>query len=282
MANSQRARFPAQFGKNGMFVPANVCDGTLVVFVHGFRGKAVSTWSDFPKFVDQCRGCAMSDLLFYGYSSRGQQALAMATDFVQALNTIWADPGALGVHSLAFMQQRGKSEPWKKVVLIGHSLGAIIIRRALIDCLLDGNAGYDQSHWSRKNVMCLYAPAHKGARIIPLLTATFSPAGIPVTPVLRVIYSCLDDLEKDSLTLKELESDYDKLPLREKEIATAVCVLRAQKEGVVYLNRFGNDAGAQQINDRGHMGVCKPKAKFLDPVSKLCSVWDSTSPLAKL
>jgi hypothetical protein len=69
MELERRALIPVPLGHNSLFAPALDCDRTLVVFVHGFRGKALSTWLSFPDFVDEFDGLRNADLLFYGYAS---------------------------------------------------------------------------------------------------------------------------------------------------------------------------------------------------------------------
>lgn len=52
----RRALIPIPIGKASLFTPALQNDGTLIIFVYGFRGKALSTWLSFPDFADEFGG----------------------------------------------------------------------------------------------------------------------------------------------------------------------------------------------------------------------------------
>jgi pimeloyl-ACP methyl ester carboxylesterase len=238
MERERRATIPVPLGQKSSFAPAPQCDRTLVVFVHGFRGKALSTWLSFPDFVDKFDGLRNADLLFYGYASRPQRMQNIAINLRSHIDAVWADPGSLGPKTAEALAERprpaevGRHELWDRVLFVAHSLGAVVVRRALLDCL-DKTSSYDNEHWSRQSSLCLFAPAHSGANIIQLIGETFSTFGIPIGPALKGWFPCLQDLEEGCMALTALRDDYSALPEHQRSLASAVSVILAENDGVV-------------------------------------------------
>jgi hypothetical protein len=163
------------------------------------------------------------------------------------------------------------------VFLVAHSLGAVVVRRALLDCYLDTTGRYDEVHWSRHAGICLFAPAHSGANILRLIGETFSTLGIPVAPVVKQIYPCLQDLEEGCAALTALRDDYRNLPEAQRSLVSALSVILAENDRVVDPGRFPGDPVPDQIDGKGHIDVCKPGQEFLVPVSKLSGIWAARS-----
>lgn len=278
----RRELIPISLGQSSLFSPALESDGTLVVFVHGFRGRALSTWLAFPDFVEGFDGLRKADLLFYGYASRPQRMQNIAINLRSHLDAIWADAANLGGAVSAALAQRPKATEdtgtaWARVLFVAHSLGAVVVRRALLDCCLDETGRYGEEHWSRRSGLCLFAPAHSGANILRLIDETLSTLGIPIAPVLKLIHPCLYDLEEDCAALAALRDDYWGIPEDRRNLVNAVSVILAENDGVVDPGRFPGDPIPDQIAGKGHLDVCKPTQEFLDPVSKLSRIWTMRS-----
>ena len=279
----RRALIPIPIGKASLFAPALECDRKLIVFVHGFRGKALSTWLSFPDFVDEFHGLHNADLIYYGYASRPQRMQNMAINLRMHIDDIWYDPGVLGLRVKEVLSGRpkptdaGKHDFWDRVLFVAHSLGAVVVRRALLDCYLDDTGRYGDDHWSQRSGICLFAPAHSGANILRLVDETLSTIGIPLAPVLKGIYPCLLDLEEGSTALTALRDDYRELQTDERSLAKAERVILAENDLVVDPARFPGDPVPDQISGKGHIDVCKPDQEFLDPVSKISRLWTNPS-----
>jgi hypothetical protein len=279
MEDTSRALIPVPLGRNSLFAPALQCDRTLAVFVHGFRGKALSTWLSFPDFVDEFDGLRNVDLLFYGYASSPQRMQNMAINLRSQIDAVWEDPGNLGPEAAEALAARptliekGRHAAWDRVLFVAHSLGAVVLRRALLDCHLDAAARYDDAHWSRHSGLCLFAPAHSGANLLRLIGETFLTVGIPVASVLKQIYPCLQDLEEGCEALIALREDYRNLAEGPRSRVNALAVILAENDRVVDPARFPGDPVAEQINGKGHMDVCKPSRECRVPVSKLSRIW---------
>lgn len=95
----------------------------LAIFVHGFRGNYLSTWGVLPTLLrteaDTQPVFDSWDYLFLGYETR---AIATYLDIAHLIWTHWRQ-AEVGTAPYA--------HPYKKVALIGHSLGTLGIRQAL-------------------------------------------------------------------------------------------------------------------------------------------------------
>lgn len=279
----RREPMPCSFGINGAFRPAEKRDRTLIVFVHGFRGLPVSTWDDFLDFVDEFECLRHADLLFYGYDSRRHRMQNIVIKFRDDMNAVWTDPFSLGPDAAAALSGRLAEvdirEPpvWDHVHFVAHSLGAVVVRRAVIDCYLPGLDMHGDEHWSRRCTFSFFAPAHSGANVLKLIAATFRIGGL----CLDLQYPCLEDLKEGCAALSDLREDYRGLPQDQRSVANALAVILAEDDRVVNPGRFPGDPRPDQIAGKGHIDVCKPKQTFRDPVEKLARIVSNRLNLSK-
>jgi hypothetical protein len=93
------------------------------VFLHGFGGSPVSTWNDFMGESREASWWADADMYFVGYHSLRREVAAMASYLRTWLASLPGLPGAEGW------------EPgnYDELVLVGHSLGGVIVRTMLLD-----------------------------------------------------------------------------------------------------------------------------------------------------
>src|SRR6266849_3242457 len=66
--------------------------GDLIVFVHGFNGNAVSTWTEFHTLLPHEARCSSSDIVFYGYDGLRAYARVSAALFADFLDALASNP----------------------------------------------------------------------------------------------------------------------------------------------------------------------------------------------
>lgn len=248
-----------------------------IVFVHGFGGGADATWEQFVRFLRAMPEAASADAFFTDYPSTTHDIAFCAAQFAKFLLDLLSEPSPHIVNpSLpAGAPPRPEDALYRKVILVGHSMGAVVARRALLDLDRD-----DLTKEQRESVhMLFFAPAHKGARSLGgLAAAGFGldklPGGNVVGGLLRLRYRSLSDLLKESDCLTDLAGDSkarreDRARDRENADYLRAHVLHAQNDRIVHSDRFDDDRRTDPVMAQGHSSVCKPRAGFLKPVEAL-------------
>ncbi len=96
-----------------------------VVFIHGFSGSAHQTFGMFPAFLAGMPALYDWDIYCFGY----------ATSLAPDITGIWSsdpDLAALALHFTTAMTG-GAFAPYSEVAVIAHSMGGLILQRALLD-----------------------------------------------------------------------------------------------------------------------------------------------------
>jgi pimeloyl-ACP methyl ester carboxylesterase len=96
-----------------------------IIFVHGFGGNAEETWGRFPELVRKSKAVNKWDIYSLGYATK------LRFDLIG----IWeADPD---IPKLALYLRTACTTPpldrYKSLALIAHSMGGLVVQRALID-----------------------------------------------------------------------------------------------------------------------------------------------------
>ena len=113
-------------------VPELEGPGRLVVFIHGYGGDAVRTWSMFDLLLQQEGGLRGVDLLFYGYDARWSELVASTGLFHSFLTVLMGSPAEVLNSSLSAAQARTPRFRYLSAVICAHSLGAVLARGALL------------------------------------------------------------------------------------------------------------------------------------------------------
>ncbi|MBX3252720.1 MAG: hypothetical protein KF862_01165 [Chitinophagaceae bacterium] len=229
----------------------------LVIFVHGFNGKATGTWDEFPNLIRNNNDFTNSDIIFYGYDSLKGQANNNAVKFYRTLISVCeSNPNNLGFKRDGLTANFS----YQRILIVAHSLGAVIVRRALL------NAKSENKPWLQNCRMILFAPAHRGARIQNLVAESLPTVGKILAGLGFLTIPVLDDLRPNSQTIQNLITDSQgHLNQNAGQFTIAHEVVWANNEIVVHNDQFCNDPVATLIDNKSHTSVCKPKATFLDP-----------------
>lgn len=246
--------------------------GRAVVFVHGFGGEAQGTWDQFASLLPHQPQARGRDLFFFGYDSLAQQAPISAAEFRDFLVDLWTDPVTKLIQPS--LQDARRADPafrYQHVTLVAHSLGAIVVREALVQAALE-----DPPHdWVHHVSLVLFAPAHTGARAAQLGQELLGVLPASIESLIRGgTYSAIPvlmDLEPGSETLKALAAGTQDLLDKGYTSLRAKVVVMGTKDQVVHSVRFCADPGPRRAEGLGHIGVCKPDQRYTAPLGYLLS-----------
>ena len=136
----------------------------IVIFVHGFTGDYKKTWGKFPDLIANDEQLDHFDILLWGYPSQKFGRNPKIERIGAALKT-----------EIDHLPSR-----YREVVLVGHSMGGLVVRAYVVNALLDGR-GHDLNK-IRKVVLfgvpndgidkADYVPAFINAQVADMKTAS--------------------------------------------------------------------------------------------------------------
>jgi pimeloyl-ACP methyl ester carboxylesterase len=239
----------------------------LVVFVHGFGGSAHGTWPHFPELLSAMGTSKPFDAIFYHYDGKFTQANNSAALFREFIDDFVKAPTNL-VNSCIPGSAKRAEFVYERVVLVAHSLGAVVVRRALLDIYHRSVKHSRRTHWLQSVILILYAPAHNGAHAAEIARSTLFQSGLSllglITQLIRYKTPLLADLVPNSPVLKALEGDTARALAtagpRRSQFLIPKTVVWAGDERVVINNPYLSDPVSILEVGRDHHSVCKPAA----------------------
>jgi len=272
-----------------------------VIFVHGFDGGPTTTWVDFRGMMrhdgNQIAFWRDCDLFFYSYVS-SDQIPALAEQFLDFLTSVAAVKGqdlsdseyplpsskdyVLGSRP-ELAKLRGE-DPYEALILVGHSTGAVIIRKAIEDRIKTVLKDHpDSAKWESsigdgavasydlliaKSSLRFFAPAHLG-----FLGAGKLGAAKQIPIIDRIVGIHLEskplfhNLKHDCPTLVDLRASTEKLYEKHKQLrAFKATMLFGTHEEIVYQGGYDHDDLLPTVPGHYHSSICKPNVDYLKPV----------------
>ena len=240
----------------------------LVIFVHGFGGSAVGTWKEFPDLLPKQKRCAGWDIVYYGYDGLYTQANISAQGFHGFLHEMGSNPAHV-INPTISSGQRKPLFSYNSILIVAHSLGAVVARRALLNALQQNRP------WLSHTEMVLFAPAHMGADTIALGGEAISVIpylGAVLAATAKFKFQPLRDLQPGSATLIGLEKEtLNALQQGNAPYLTARDVYIGDKERIVVTQAFCNDPPLTLVPGKTHTSVCKPNSGYKLPVQGVAS-----------
>lgn len=126
---------------------------SIVIFIHGLRGKLDGTWGAFPKLIQEHTNYDVMEWSYPAYLIRHA-------------------PSIDSIGGLLLSRLRISCSEYKEIVLVGHSMGCLIIESAIILELRASRGRLSPISQIRRVV--LYAPPHAGS-VAATLIGRFPP-----------------------------------------------------------------------------------------------------------
>ncbi|MDX6191639.1 alpha/beta hydrolase [Flavobacterium sp. Fl-318] len=236
----------------------------LIVFIHGFGGTSIGTWNNFPTYITSEEEFAKSDIIFYGYDTFKGQAGDHSGELFKFLNLV-ENPVANHILPIA---QGLPERNYNGIILVAHSLGAILTRQALIFAINENKT------WADKVTLALFAPAHHGANIINLAMQALPGLTGLLGIFAKLRYPILNDLDntEEGIIHYIKERTHEFQNQNKGDCTKAKLVVYAKGDKVVRNIPYLNDIAPIVLAETSHVSVCKPKSGFIEPLDLLKSI----------
>lgn len=234
--------------------------GKALVFIHGFNGSSSSTFGDFHTEFRYRPEYAGYDVYFFSYDSMFKQIANSALHFLKFLKAIHDDINSV-IKSSGVKVTRNNH--YSKIVIVGHSLGAVVTRQAL-------NDGYDaKESWLNKCELIFFAPAHMGAREEVTSFVNFPSFLKCLGPFTKYVVVTLSQLVNQNIIILPMIAKCNTIiTLGITSYTVAKKIVWADGERVVKNVKFLQDPNAE-ILPGNHTRVCKPTKSFEDPFKEV-------------
>ncbi len=258
------------WGINSRAVLALRASRQAVVFVHGFLGGAISTWVQFPSSLPTQAECTGVDSFFWGYDWKRGSVDSCASQLTEFLDALIESPATnvLNPSKPRTAPARIATFRYKRIVICAHSLGGIIVRKALLWA-----AEATPRKWAAVQLSpILFAPAHKGSHSLPLMEELFQAFELKAlwrgATFLRPV---LKELEPESANLRTLEKRTRALLQQKPELRSYLCprVIHGGRDRVVVRQEFARDGQFEVVPEAGHRSICKPTEAFSLPLERV-------------
>lgn len=261
----QTHRFPVAlpYGEDSQVTWSLKPSKKAIVFVHGFGGSATNTWVQFPSLLQQDNRTAGYDLIFYGYDGLTTRASYSAKHLADFLEKLSDYPAQIFSNSLK-NQSRPNDFKYESILIVAHSLGAIVSRYAALDGVRNNKT------WPNSIRFIFFAPAHRGAQIIKLAAQALGILRfVPVEALAKHQFQVLQDLEPGNDTLVDLEQYLKDALAKGLNNLSAKKVFHTGMDRVVEPRDFYSDPPYEPIDHADHREICKPRAGFMVPLEML-------------
>ena len=241
----------------------------LAVFVHGFKGKNLATWGDFPYSGSSSAWVRETDMLFVGYPSTKEAVSASEYRIRKWLPKFFPAPPPTALSINGIDCRPILDNPYRELVLIGHSLGGLVLRRALTEIAticLQGQGATEEPLLSGR--LRLFSPA----------TAGFRPSGhlgrlLSIPPAELTLYIALRgspafrDLEQGSPLIVNTQRRTEKLASEHPGFsALRAEIVWANPENIICSEHYDTDPAPYAVDGKNHVNVCKPQRGYTAPL----------------
>ncbi|MGB8473768.1 MAG: hypothetical protein WCE61_06745 [Candidatus Acidiferrum sp.] len=199
----------------------------------------------------------------------------MSVPFVLPSST---DPTLFGT-TADFWNARGNS-PYKKVILVGHSAGALIIRETI--CLaVSSSKGTEENksvELKASDQMILqskvrfFAPAHRGLLGAGLVGIA---KNMPITDIVHALCLEWNPLYKNiegQTVVDDIQKETEKLWKEHEYTALKTFSVFGDDEYIVNIGKYDHEDKEKTLEHHTHGSICKPRPDFPFPVEFITHV----------
>ncbi|CAN5167558.1 hypothetical protein BH09ACT9_BH09ACT9_26440 [soil metagenome] len=233
----------------------------LVVFVHGFNGDGLKTWGQFTKPGAHREWWLESDMLFIDYNSKRDGPLGVALRIRNWIDHFYPKPYAPAMMIDDLPGRADITTPYEELVLVGHSLGGLIIRRAILDVAMNwDNEGRTQDEWHvlLSATTRLFSPASAGFQSGGFLALVEeSVFGRWLEFYLRRS-PAFKDMQPNSRVLQDTQKWTEEIALEPGFEALRPRIVWANPDNVVTTLGYRTDGKQDSWDKTTHSKVCKP------------------------
>ncbi|QTA77838.1 Alpha/beta hydrolase fold-containing protein [Desulfonema limicola] len=110
------------FAADRQYIEQNPDNRSIAIFIHGFTGNYEKTWGRLPLLLLNDQNLIKYDFLFWGYPTKFFGKNETIDNIADHLKT-----------EIDFL-----NKPFDQIILVGHSMGGLVIRAYIVQALLDG------------------------------------------------------------------------------------------------------------------------------------------------
>jgi hypothetical protein len=254
----------------------NVEPARAVVFVHGWGGSPVSTWSRFQEVIDNTNQKDVlgwwheADLYFYRYESRRFSIAEHAELFLRFVDQVFPVPTIIS----SACEARAVSVNYRELYLVGHSLGGVVLRESILDraakAAVPGRL-IDISTALLNGSLRLFAPAMHGARPSGWLGLAYHLLREirefePWVKAAMESQTIIRQLRSDSDKIRRLRTGTENLARSTSHPALIASVVYGEDEHIVESDKFELDDIEPPVTGRDHRSICKPDDQYGNPL----------------
>jgi hypothetical protein len=242
---------------------------TAIIFVHGVDGGPTETWTEFQSMIDshaeQFPYWKTSDAFFFTYGDILSSIEDSSGRFNDFLDLVFP---CLSQRVLDLSPElAAPTRAYERLVLIGHSEGAVVIRAAIANA-----AKKFVVHGKKKAPILdarvsLFAPAHLGFVPTGWLGVLIALTNILELAKIAIAFSSPASEMHDKTLLLQLKDTSERLFQARSDIpALTAHVLFGSDEHVVVRGSYYQDCQHDPETAKDHRRICKPSADYQRPL----------------
>lgn len=210
-----------------------------------------------------------SDLLFVGYDSKRDGIKGVADRLRRNLPRFYPAPYQQAMSFNGDVSVRSDiHSPYTELIVVGHSLGGLIIRHALVD---------EADEWIKlgrtypkplllDSAIRLFSPASAGFRGAGILGAARASGFWPALEMYLRRSSAYTDMQPGSTMLMDTRARTERLVHEEPDTGALVAsILWASPDQVVIEGKYDSDVISRSAEGQSHKSVCKPNVDYPAP-----------------